>query len=451
MNRGKYNMSKKQILFCGTSKDYLAEELTKDSNASNGGTAFRIPSLVNANGTLVAAIDKAATGMDWGFIELAVRTSKDNGETWSDIKTIATPPAREINSDGDNTKSAFFIDPCMTVAPNGDIVMVVTFFPESKGFHNRKILDKKKVAYAMFDGEKCPLVYDKDGAFYYVLKDGSVVDKAKAKTAYTIKGLGELYKDDEYVGNVHLNGAIGKSKIENAKTTFGAPLKTPKRSYIYMLKSSDNGETWSEPVDITSQIINEKADGTFLAVAPGTGLTTANGRIIMPLYSLSGTVAIYSDDNGESWNRNPNFLYTGNIDEWTAVQAPTGEIYSFGRAKKFGKTPVTISYDNGMSWGKGKKAGVKAPKCQKDALTIKNTVYISHPSDKKRANGVISKGEFVYNKKGNLKKIEWAKDDIKINEGFFAYSSMAVIDNNTIGILYEDQPSSHIIFETISL
>lgn len=446
-------MSKKQILFCGNSKKYLAPELTKDSNASNGGTAFRIPSLVNANGTLVAAIDKAATGMDWGFIEIAVRTSKDGGETWSDIKTVATPPAREINSDAENTKSAFFIDPCMTVAPNGDVVMVVTYFPESKGFHNRKILDKNKVAYAMFDGEKCPVIYDKDGAFYYVLKDGSVVDKSSAKTAYTIKGLGELYKGDEYVGNIHLNGAIGKSKIEDAKTTFGAPLKAPKRSYIYMLKSSDNGETWSEPVDITAQIIDEKADGTFFAVAPGNGLTTQEGRIIMPLYTMSGTVAIYSDDNGKTWGRNPRLLYTENIDEWVAVQAPTGEIYSFGRAKKFGKTPVSVSTDNGVAWSKSKKADVKAPKCQKSAVAIKNNIFISHPSGKKRENGVISKGEFIYNKKGALKKIKWAgkKADIKINEGFFAYSSMAVIDNNTVGILYEDQPSSHIIFETISL
>ena len=43
-------MSDSKIIFCGNSKDFLAEKLTNASNAENGGTAFRIPSLVNADG-----------------------------------------------------------------------------------------------------------------------------------------------------------------------------------------------------------------------------------------------------------------------------------------------------------------------------------------------------------------------------------------------------------------
>lgn len=440
----------KQVLFCGNEKKFLAEELIKDSNASNGGAAFRIPSLVNAGGTLVAAIDRAATGADWGYIELAVRTSEDNGKTWSDIQTIAAPPAREIVSDVENTKSAFFIDPCMTVAPNGDIVMLVTFFPESKGIHNRNLLDKKKTAYSSFDGEKCPVIYDRDGNYYLVLSDGTVLNSSKAKTEYTVKGLGELYKGDEYVGNIYLNGAIGKAAVDGTKTTFGAPLKSPKRSYIFMLRSSDKGATWSEPEDITGSILNPD-DGVFFAVAPGSGLTTSSGRIIMPIYTLKGTVAVYSDDNGETWQRNPNVQYTNNIDEWTAVEAPTGEIYSFGRAKSFGKTPVSVSLDNGIVWNKDKKANVKAPKCQKNAIAVGNRIYISHPSGSKRENGVISVGTFEFDKKNKLKGIKWSKESIKLNEGFFAYSCMAEIDEKTIGILYEDQPSSHIIFDIIKL
>ena len=46
-------MSDSKIIFCGNSKDFLAEELTKASNAENGGTAFRIPSLVNADAQLL--------------------------------------------------------------------------------------------------------------------------------------------------------------------------------------------------------------------------------------------------------------------------------------------------------------------------------------------------------------------------------------------------------------
>lgn len=445
-------MADTKTIFCGNDRQYLSEELIKESDNSNGAPAFRIPSLVNANGTLIAAIDKACTGADWGYIELAVRTSKDGGETWSDLKTIASPPAREISTDIRNTKTAFFIDPCMAVAPNGDVILLVTFFPESKGFHDMKLLkqDKHKIAYSSFNGEKCSVIYDRDDNYYLVLKDGTVLDSSKAKTPYTVKDLGELYKQDEYVGNIFLNGAIGKSKINNLKTSFGAPLKAPKRSYIYMLKSSDNGESWSKPVDITSSIFNQN-DGVFFAIAPGNGLTTKSGRIIMPIYTLKGTVAIYSDDNGKTWKRNQHSPYSQNVDEWTAIEAPNGDIYSFGRAKFFGKTPCSVSLDNGISWIKEKSINVKAPKCQKNAIVIGNEVFISHPSGKKRENGIISVGEFLIDKSNNFKGIKWKKDYYEINKGFFAYSCMAKIDDNTIGVLYEDQPSSHIVFKKITL
>jgi hypothetical protein len=408
---------------------------------------------VNAGGTLVAVIDKGITGNDWGYIELEARTSNDGGKTWSQSSIIASPPAREISTDGSNTATSFYIDPCMSVAPNGDIVMIVTFFPESKGFHNRKILENKKVAYTSFDGEICPVIYDRDGKNYIVLSDGTILDSNKIKTEYSVKyPQGELYKGDEYVGNIYLNGAIGKSDVEDGKTTFGAPLKSPKRSYIFMFKSSDKGATWSAPVDITGSILNQEKDGAFFAVAPGSGVTTSTGRIIMPIYTVHGTVAIYSDDNGETWHRNPQVLYSESIDEWTPVEAPNGDIYAFSRAKSYKKTPVAISKDKGISWSKAKSAKFKAPKCQKDAIVIGDKVCVSHPSKKKRENGVISVGRFEFDKKGKMKGIKWDKNsEISINDGFFAYSCMAQINANTIGVLYEDEPGGHIVFETFTI
>ena len=411
-------------------------------------SVYRIPALVNAGNALVAVCNRETNDNDYGYMELVVRTSEDCGESWSDIKLIAAPPAREISKEPDSSKTAFFIDPCLTVAQNGDIVLLVTFFPESKGIMNTKLLEKKP-AYTGFDSKLYPIIYDRDGNYYIMLEDGKIIDSSKVKTPFSVKGFGELYKDDEYIGNIYLNGAMGKSDNEG-KTTFGAPLKAPKRSYIFMFKSSDGGKTWSEGKDITSSILCE-TDGFFLGVAPGSGLLTKSGRIIVPLYTLKNTVCIYSDDNGETWQRNKHNPYTENIDEWTAVQAPDDSIYSFGRAKKPGKTPVSVSSDNAITWVKEKKADFKAPKCQKNAIAIGNKIYVSHPSGKNRENGVISVGEFVFDKKGNIKGIKWSKESIKINEGFFAYSCLAKLDESTIGILYEDAPSAHIVFDKIKL
>ncbi len=409
----------------------------------DNGFEYRIPSIVNANGVLVAAADNGRSGMDWGYIEVCVRRSFDGGETWSEPRTVAAPPARSVSGDEENTKSAFFIDPCMAVAPNGDIVMLVTFFPESKGVHNMKYLEKKKIAFTRFDGIKCPIVYDRDGNYFIVLDNGAVIDKGKAKTAYNLKGIGELYKGEEYVGNIYLNGAQGKSDGET-ETTFGAPLKSPKRSYIFLLKSSDNGETWSEPVDITPHILRED-DGAFIGVSPGCGLTTETGRMLIPLYTENGTVCIYSDNNGESWLRNHRIPYTGNKDEWTMIEAPDGRIYGYGRDD--GKIPATISFDHGITWAKSDRPPIKSPKCQKSALVMGDKVLLSHPSGKERSNGVISIGEFSYDKRNRFRGIKWTEEEIEVNRSFFAYSCLVKIDDKTFGILYENKPSGEIVFK----
>lgn len=407
---------------------------------------YRIPSLVKAGKTLVAVCNRETNDNDYGYMELVCRRSEDGGKTWSDIQLIAAPPAREISKDWSSSKTSFFIDPCMCVADNGDIILLVTFFPESKGIMDKKYLEKK-TAFAGFDSKLYPVIYDRDGNYYIILDDGRVLTSTKSKTPFHIEGLGELYKDEEYIGNIYLNGAMGKSDREQ-KTTFGAPLKAPKRSYIFMFKSSDEGKTWSKGKDITRDVLIDE-DGAFLGIAPGSALKTESGRIIFPLYTLKNTVCIYSDDNGETFKRNKRTPYTENTDEWCAIEAPDSSIYSFGRASSFGKTPLSISRDNGITFIKDKKIPIKAPKCQKSALRIDNEVFISHPSGKKRENGVISKGEFAFDKNGNFKKINWSKKQIKINEGFFAYSCLTRIDDETIAILYEDAPSAHIVFEKI--
>lgn len=251
-------MGNKSLIFCGNSPEFLDEKLTKESTAANGGTAFRIPSLINANGTLIAAADKASCGADWGYIELAVRRSEDGGKTWSDIESVAVPPARETRKSAECYASAFYIDPCMAVTKEGEIIMLADFWPECMGIHKSKLLDKKKIAYAMHDGKMLPLIYDRNNNFYYVLPNGEVLDSKKELTNYTVKApLGSLYRNNEYLGNIYLNGAMGKNE-ENAKTTFGAPLKAPKRCYVFMLKSTDGGKTWSEPKDITNMILEKQ-------------------------------------------------------------------------------------------------------------------------------------------------------------------------------------------------
>ncbi|MCD7722493.1 MAG: glycoside hydrolase [Clostridiales bacterium] len=446
-------MGDKSLLFCGSSELFLKKELTKYSNKANGGAAFRIPSIINAGGTLVAAIDRASSGMDWGYIEIAIRRSEDGGKTWGDLQVVAIPPARETQISGDNYSSAFFIDPCMALDKDGNIIMFVDFWPECKGLFSKNTLDKKKAPYGVLGGKKLPLIYDRDGKFYYVEDNGQVLDSTGGKTEYTVKGCGYLYNGGEYIGNIFLNGSTASELNEmGAKTTFGAPLKAPKRSYIYMLKSTDKGKTWSEPKDVTGDFLSKK-DGTFLGIAPGVGLTASNGRILMPLYIIRcglSALSVYSDDCGKTWKRNSCAPYCRNKDEWQLVETDNGILIGLGRQTGFGKTPVSISYDTGKTWAKAKKTKLYAPKCQKSLLMLENDyILCSHASKKKRADGVISVGRVITDG-GAFKEIKWLKD-VVINNGFFAYSCLVRVDAETVGVMYESQPSSYIEFQTYKI
>ena len=131
------------------------------------------------------------------------------------------------------------------------------------------------------------------------------------------------------------------------------------------------------------------------------------------------------------------------------VEAPDGSIVGFGRQKRFGKTPMSISANKGKSWSKCGKTGLYAPKCQKSVIAVGDTIFCSHPSGHTRENGMLSVGK-LRRKKGGYTHVDWVRH-VPINQGFFAYSCLAQIDAHTLGVLYEDRPSSHIQFQTFEL
>lgn len=442
-------LSDKTVIFCGNDEQYLSQELIKDSNSSNEGTAFRIPAVINAGGgTLIAAAVMQTKGDNWGYLELATRISEDFGETWSNIRTIFSPPARETSANAESYASAFFLNPCMALAPNGDIILLAEFFPECRDLHNRRITDKKKAPYSMFERKMCPALYDRDGKFYLIREDGVVLNNKLKETIYKVTDRkGSLYYGEKYAGNIFLNGKSGNDDGDNI--TFGAPLKAPKRNYIYMFKSSDKGRTWSNPVDITPQILT-KEDGCIISISSGNGLTTQDGRIIMPLY-IDGkeNISIYSVDDGDTWHRMTQQPYANNTDEWQAVQSPDGIIFGIGSQKKFGRSPLSISFDKGKHWDKATPTEIYSPKCQKSVISIGEYVFCSHPSEANREKGVITIGKFKQIK-GKSIAIDW-HTDIEINKGFFGYSCLTQIDDENIGIIYESAPSSYICFQKFKI
>ena len=358
-------MEDEKLIFCGNDKQYLSESLTKYSDKSNGAAAFRIPSLIKSGNTLIAAINAQNSAEDWGYIGLAVRTSDDGGETWSDIKIIACPPARRTKYYAKSYSSAFFINPCMSVAKNGDVIMLAEFYPECKSPDNKTLTDKKKIPYSMHNKKMYPLIYDRDGRFYLVGENGIVLDSKYNETDYRVTDWkGSLFKGDDYVGNIYLNGKSGEGD-ENSVVTFGAPLKAPKRNYIFMFRSTDNGKTWGMQFKLDDGLIGPTKNKPI----------KFRDKIIMPSsrefhasFGWSSCFEIVQLDNIRQI-KVPGSIFYGAIQP-AVVRLQDGTLKAFMRSR-CGYVCQSSSPD-GTHWSCAERTKIPNPNSGLDAIALKD-------------------------------------------------------------------------------
>ncbi len=524
-------------LFAGKNCKAFSEFITDEKQFDNM-IDGRIPSLITLQnskyaGVTLAAADKASCGADWGFIEIAVRRSEDNGESFDKMKTVFTPPVRKYPFKWDEFTSAFAIDPLFMETKDGKVIMLVDFYPECKGLHAPKYLEKGS-GYADINGESCLKLYSgksklngifaRKGKEYTLHSDGFVYSPSGKKTKYYIPKnhsaefayctIGDMYYcvgdsaqyienapplipenkvgNDIYVGNIYVSKDkpvfneskpqfVQKRKIFDndgnylCTETDGAPFRASLISYIFMLESNDGGKTFSQPVDITAGYKKE-SDGIFLGVGPGIGITLNSekysGRILAPAYILNKALVLISDDNGLTWRRNKG-EFCENIDECQLVEMPDGKVFCFGRPKGGGKIPLSVSDDGGDTYRKLSPIEPKVPQCQRAVISLPESfvlpdglandgryILLSTPTGHSGADTTRTDGK-VFLGRIDGESVKWIKSyDVKDKEkyssfekydDFYAYSSIAVLNDNSIGLLYEAYPSGYMTFAKFKL
>lgn len=232
----------------------------------------------------------------------------------------------------------------------------------------------------------------------------------------------------------------------------------------YLLRSDDEGQTWSQPQEVTRQVKRpEKV--TTIASGPGIGIQLQTGahagRLVMPFnegpFYLWNIYAVYSDDSGATWQTGDNvpggLVPSGKggqistVNECQLAELADGSVRF--NARRWAGKPVrktSLSKDGGQTWSPVEDApDLTDPGCMASILRVPgegNRLLYSGPRSTKRENGTVylsTDGGLTW----PIKKTLFA--------GSFAYSVLCASPDGTFGCLFETDNANRIVFARFTL
>ncbi len=232
-----------------------------------GAANYRIPSLLKTSaGTLLAGADQRTTNAydSPNDINLVVRRSTDGGQSWNPASVLLDYP-------GTGANGASVIDSVLVQnASTGRIFAVVDRFPGGGGQANSQVGTGYDTA-----GRK--ILTAPSGTEYRLQANGAVVTTGGAATAFTVAANGDILNGTTPAGNIHTKPGVDPAQA----------LYEYRTAYLVMIYSDDDGVTWSQPRDITTQV---KADWMrFIGTGPGTASSCRTDRTPVDCWCRSTT------------------------------------------------------------------------------------------------------------------------------------------------------------------
>ena len=226
----------------------------------------------------------------------------------------------------------------------------------------------------------------------------------------------------------------------------------------YKSYSYDNGQTWTEPEEITQFIFGDnciypsQASWRASFFGSGNGLRTATGRIMFVAAIREGTAqslnnyAVYSDDNGLTWHVSGRASVGG--DEAKVTELEDGRILMSIRHS--GKRWYNISEDGGETWRPNTSTwnDITAPACNGDLIRYtsvnqghdRNRLLHSVPYGTQRTDVTV----YVSYDEGET----WPASKCIVPYSS-AYSSLCILPDGTIGLYVEEEPNGTSGYSTV--
>lgn len=221
--------------------------------------------------------------------------------------------------------------------------------------------------------------------------------------------------------------------------------------YLHVMKSSDNGKTWSKPEDITSQIAKPEWHKDFKFITSGRGIQTRSGKLLHCMANLDSGMHIFgSDDHGKTWY----FIDTpiAPANESKIIELADGRWMVNARVNdKKGGRYVHLSSDEGKTWSTKAEPELSDPGC--NASIIRYTA-IKDGYNKNRllfanANAVKGRTNLTVRVSYDEGKT-WSKGK-SVYKGSSAYSSLTILENGDIGVFFEKDEYTKNVFAQFSL
>ncbi len=234
----------------------------------------------------------------------------------------------------------------------------------------------------------------------------------------------------------------------------------------YLIYSEDDGLSWSRPRDLTPT--TKRPEGvTTMASGPGIGIQMRHGphqgRLVIPFnegpYGVWNIYTVYSDDRGETWrygNVAPDVLVSdgkggsvSRVNEVQVVELIDGSLRM--NARRWAGRPLRktcVSRDGGNTWSRVEDVPEQVdPGCMASILRYgdpldgqKSRLLFIGPQGTDRNTGTL----FLSEDEGStwpIRRVLWP--------GSFAYSVLTVLNDGTIGCLFETDRADRMVFARI--
>ena len=230
-------------------------------------------------------------------------------------------------------------------------------------------------------------------------------------------------------------------------------------SQLVMVSSRDDGRTWSEPRNITSQVKNPLWYLTLQG--PGRGISMRDGTLVFPFqhideHKIPNAGIIYSRDHGQTWQIN-NYAKS-NTTESQVVELEAGHLMLNMRDNRKTGRAVYTTTDLGKTWKKHASSELlREPVCMASLIHVsaqdnvlgRDLLLFSNPDMERTKQTIRSRLTIKASLDGGR---TWLPENQLLldEDEVWGYSCMSMIDDQTVGIIYEGS-RAQLVYQTIKL